>query len=142
MAICLLTLNLLVTTVIILITANRGEMTVAAEDLTSLLKTAEILQVSGLAPSDSSATLNPNHQESSVTGNPRSSSTSSSASSTSAAPPAPRPRPIKQTQQQRRVSTPPPRPKSGDNSINPTDFMDVDMTCVKEVRKKAASHIQ
>ncbi|KAG0716868.1 Protein bric-a-brac 2 [Chionoecetes opilio] len=37
----------------------KGEMTVAAEDLTSLLKTAEILQVSGLAPSDSTATVNP-----------------------------------------------------------------------------------
>lgn len=105
----------------------KGEMTVAAEDLTSLLKTAEILQVSGLAPSDSTATFNPQH-ETLTTGNLRSSSTSSSASSSNT--PARPIRSMKQTSQ--RTFTPPPRPKSGDSSINPTDFMDVDMTCVKE----------
>ncbi|XP_050724833.1 protein tramtrack, beta isoform-like isoform X3 [Eriocheir sinensis] len=107
----------------------KGEMTVAAEDLTSLLKTAEILQVSGLAPSDSSATVNP-QTESLPLGNVRSSSNSSSASSTNV-PPVTRPaRPPKAPSQS--LSTPPARPKSIDSMINPADFIDVDMTCVKE----------
>ncbi|XP_047502789.1 protein bric-a-brac 2-like isoform X1 [Penaeus chinensis] len=107
----------------------KGEMTVAAEDLTSLLKTAEILQVSGLAPSDSTATVNPS-TESCATGNVRSSSASSSSSSSTHPPGARTVRPPKPTPQG--VATPPARPKSRDCMINPTDFMDVDMTCVKE----------
>ncbi|XP_037772742.1 protein bric-a-brac 2-like isoform X2 [Penaeus monodon] len=107
----------------------KGEMTVAAEDLTSLLKTAEILQVSGLAPSDSTATVNPS-TESCATGNVRSSSASSSSSSSTHPPGARTVRPPKATPQG--VATPPARPKSRDCMINPTDFMDVDMTCVKE----------
>lgn len=108
----------------------RGEMTVAAEDLTSLLKTAEILQVSGLAPSDSTATVNPS-TESCATGNVRSSSASSSSSSSTHQAGARTVRASKPTPQG--VATPPARPKSRDCMINPTDFMDVDMTCVKEV---------
>ncbi|XP_042886094.1 protein bric-a-brac 2-like isoform X2 [Penaeus japonicus] len=107
----------------------KGEMTVAAEDLTSLLKTAEILQVSGLAPSDSTATVNPS-TESCATGNVRSSSASSSSSSSTHPPGARAVRPPKPTPQG--TATPPARPKSRDCMINPTDFMDVDMTCVKE----------
>ncbi|XP_071529150.1 uncharacterized protein [Panulirus ornatus] len=107
----------------------KGEMTVAAEDLTSLLKTAEILQVSGLAPSDSSATVNP-HTDSSTAGNARSSSASSSSSSSNLPSVSRTPRVSKVSAQQ--STTPPPRPRSRDSTINPTDFMDVDMTCVKE----------
>ncbi|XP_042206861.1 uncharacterized protein LOC121855814 isoform X1 [Homarus americanus] len=107
----------------------KGEMTVAAEDLTSLLKTAEILQVSGLAPSDSSATVNP-HTESSTAGNARSSSASSSSSSSNLPSVSKTSRMVKTSTQQ--TTTPPARPKSRDSMINPTDFMDVDMTCVKE----------
>ncbi|XP_027232245.1 zinc finger and BTB domain-containing protein 14 isoform X2 [Penaeus vannamei] len=107
----------------------KGEMTVAAEDLTSLLKTAEILQVSGLAPSDSTATVNPS-TESCATGNVRSSSASSSSSSSTHQAGARTVRASKPTPQG--VATPPARPKSRDCMINPTDFMDVDMTCVKE----------
>ncbi|KAG7154782.1 putative BED zinc finger-containing protein [Homarus americanus] len=107
----------------------QGEMTVAAEDLTSLLKTAEILQVSGLAPSDSSATVNP-HTESSTAGNARSSSASSSSSSSNLPSVSKTSRMVKTSTQQ--TTTPPARPKSRDSMINPTDFMDVDMTCVKE----------
>ncbi|XP_069960576.1 zinc finger and BTB domain-containing protein 9 isoform X5 [Cherax quadricarinatus] len=107
----------------------KGEMTVAAEDLTSLLKTAEILQVSGLAPSDSSATVNP-HTDCSTAGNVRSSSASSSSSSSNLASASRPSRTVKTSSHQ--TSTPPARPKSRDSMINPTDFMDVDMTCVKE----------
>ncbi|XP_063880318.1 zinc finger and BTB domain-containing protein 44-like isoform X2 [Scylla paramamosain] len=109
----------------------KGEMTVAAEDLTSLLKTAEILQVSGLAPSDSSATVNPQTEPLSM-GNVRSSSNSSSSvSSCSNIPPVSRAsKPIKIPSQSQ--STPPARPKSIESMINPADFIDVDMTCVKE----------
>lgn len=110
----------------------RGEMTVAAEDLTSLLKTAEILQVSGLAPSDSSATVNP-QTESLPMGNVRSSSnSSSSASSSSNIPIVSRASKIVKTPSQS-LTTPPARPKSIESMINPADFIDVDMTCVKEV---------
>nr|XP_045597603.1 protein bric-a-brac 1-like isoform X3 [Procambarus clarkii]XP_045597604.1 protein bric-a-brac 1-like isoform X3 [Procambarus clarkii]XP_045597605.1 protein bric-a-brac 1-like isoform X3 [Procambarus clarkii] len=107
----------------------KGEMTVAAEDLTSLLKTAEILQVSGLAPSDSSATVNP-HTDCSATGNARSSSASSSSSSSNLPSVSRTSRLVKTPTHQ--MATPPARPKSRDSMINPTDFMDVDMTCVKE----------
>ncbi|XP_068244431.1 broad-complex core protein isoforms 1/2/3/4/5-like isoform X3 [Palaemon carinicauda] len=102
----------------------KGEMTVAAEDLTSLLKTAEILQVSGLAPSDSTATVNPH-----TAGNIRSSSSSSSASSN--VPPALKThKTVKETNQG--ISIPINRPKSPETMINPSDFMDMDMTYVKE----------
>ncbi|XP_066968523.1 protein abrupt-like isoform X3 [Macrobrachium rosenbergii] len=102
----------------------KGEMTVAAEDLTSLLKTAEILQVSGLAPSDSSATVNPH-----TAGNIRSSSSSSSASSN--VPPVSKAhKNVKETNQG--ISAPVTRPKSPETMINPSDFMDMDMTYVKE----------
>ena len=109
----------------------RGEMTVAAEDLTSLLKTAEILQVSGLAPSDSSATVNP-QTESLPMGNVRSSSnSSSSASSSSNIPPVPRASKIVKTLPQT-LSTPPARPKSIESIINPADFIELDMTVYAE----------
>lgn len=101
----------------------KGEMTVAAEDLTSLLKTAEILQVSGLAPSDSTATVNPH------TANIRSSSASSSSSSNLPSIPKAA-KTVKETNQG--ISTPVARPKSPDGMINPSDFMDMDMTYVKE----------
>ncbi|KAG0716869.1 Protein bric-a-brac 2 [Chionoecetes opilio] len=109
----------------------KGEMTVAAEDLTSLLKTAEILQVSGLAPSDSTATVNP-QTESLPMGEVRSSSNSSSSTSSSSniVPVLRTSKTVKTTSQS--LSTPPARPKSIDSMINPADFIDVDMTCVKE----------
>lgn len=91
-------------------------MTVLADDLTSLLKTAEILQVSGLAPSSSPSTsMNPNHVNPLIPPRQRSASNSSLGSPTAAL----KSRSVTDKTQYY-------------HSINPADFMDVDMTCVKE----------
>ncbi|XP_045597599.1 protein bric-a-brac 2 [Procambarus clarkii] len=104
----------------------KGETTVAAEDLISFMKTAKILQISGLAQHDFSANVNP-HVDCSAAGDARSSSSASSnlpsVSGTSR---------LVTTTTTDQMETPPARPKSRESMISLTDCIDVDMPYVKE----------
>ncbi|CAL4068898.1 unnamed protein product [Meganyctiphanes norvegica] len=100
----------------------KGEMTVAADDLTSLLKTAELLQVSGLAPSNSPSTsVNPNMVNPLIPGPRQRSGSNSSLGS-----------PAATLKYRTSVAHPTNDRTQHYHGINPADFMDVDMTCVKE----------
>lgn len=144
----------------------------SAEDLPSLLKTAELLRITGLSPGDntssntttssSSTSNNCNQQQSNniqqdnnsqqiaspvtdrcpssafratlnscnivtTTAASRFRNTSSNANDDSSGPPVPdgSPSPALAVES----------PTNVQNMINPSDFMDIDMTCVKEVRQ-------
>lgn len=111
----------------------------AAEDLSSLLKTAEVLQVTGLSPSETSG--GPGGIMSQMQGLPSgvfpstSASSSSSSSKTS-----PKKAPKEMTQPQ--VATTEEVSQGSAASVaseshgklDPLEFLNADMTCVKEVR--------
>ena len=98
-------------------------MTVATDDLSSLLKTAEILQVTGLSPSESTSNM-----QSSCDTNAFSRSTSPFKSSkTSNIHP-------QSTNSATNKSQYTPSTNSQDHGLkHPSEFMDVDLACVKEV---------
>ena len=113
----------------------RGEVTVSAEDLSSFLKTAEILKVNGLSPeqnnSQQQSTVNPVSASTvfsqanlvTRTSNPKPNSNSSSSTSKQNS--------IHFTQNSSDKNLP--EDSNVQTMLNPTDFMDLDMTCVKEV---------
>ena len=114
-------------------TFYRGEMTVATEDLPSLLKTAEILQVTGLSPSESTGNSNL-----STTINQNLPDLSSSPISFSVDKTSPNAKPSdhskeNSTMEMNLQESENSRPQSSDGIV-PADFMDIDLTCVKEVK--------
>ncbi|XP_018006609.1 protein abrupt isoform X1 [Hyalella azteca] len=139
----------------------KGEMTVSAEDLPSLLKTAELLRITGLSPGENATssqqpltrTTNLSSSSSTVTANSFAGLFNGSMNPTSTSystPPhsessrvlgSPRHEHLLQTTPIKkssgsclakatpvRIESPTPDP----TMLNPSDFMDLDMTCVKE----------